>query len=90
MQIKWIKGKEQNVVSVTLRIEGIDELGIVGTITKIITDDFRVNMRSINFQNKGKKFTGSVSVLVKDFEHLNQLVYKLNKVKGVEKVNRVK
>ena len=90
MQIKWIKGKEQKVATVTLRIEGIDELGIVGNITKIITDDFRVNMRSVNFQNKGKKFTGNVTVLVKDFEHLNQLIHKLTKVKGVEKVNRVK
>ncbi|HEY9115754.1 MAG TPA: RelA/SpoT family protein [Bacteroidales bacterium] len=90
IQIKWIKGKDENVATVTLRIEGLDELGIVGTITKIITDDFRVNMRSISFQNKGKKFTGSVSVMVKDFEHLNQLIHKLTKVKGVEKVNRVK
>jgi len=90
MQIKWVKGKDSNVANVTLRIEGIDELGIVGTITKIITDDFRVNMRSISFQNKGKKFTGSVTVMVKDFEHLNQLIHKLTKVKGVEKVNRVK
>ena len=90
MQIKWIKGKDENTATVTLRIEGQDELGIVGEITKVITDDFRVNMRSITFQNKGKKFTGNVSVMVKDFEHLNQLVYKLTKVKGVDKVARVK
>jgi GTP pyrophosphokinase len=90
IQIKWIKGKEQNAALVTLRIEGIDELGIVGSVTKVITDDFRVNMRSISFQNKGKKFAGNVKVMVKDFEHLNQLIHKLTKVKGVEKVNRVK
>lgn len=90
MQIKWLKSNEQKVATVTLRIEGIDELGIVGNITKIIADDFRVNMRSVNFQNKGKKFTGTVSVMVNDFEHLNQLIHKLTKVKGVEKVNRVK
>ena len=65
MQIKWIKGSEENSATVSLRIEGVDELGIVGSITKVITDDFRVNMRSISFQNKGKKFTGAVTVMVK-------------------------
>lgn len=90
IQIKWLRGDEENVSTANLRIEGIDELGIVGSITKVIGDDLRVNMRSISFQNKGKRFDGKVTVLVKDNEHLTQLIYKIGKVRGVEKVTRIK
>jgi len=37
-----------------------------------------------------EKFSGILSVLVKDTEHLKQLIAKIMKVDGVEKVVRVK
>lgn len=90
MNVKWIKGKEESYVSANMRITGEDKLGLVGSITNIITNDLKVNMRSINFNSKGKKFTGILSVLIKDTEHLKQLIAKIMKVDGVEKVVRVK
>lgn len=90
MQIKWIKSEENTFSTANLKITGADKLGLVGTITNIITNDLRVNMRAVNFSSKGKSFTGMVSVLVKDNEHLNQLMAKLNKIDGVDKVVRVK
>ncbi|RLD88118.1 MAG: hypothetical protein DRJ02_04665, partial [Bacteroidetes bacterium] len=44
----------------------------------------------INFKTKGKRFEGFVTVMVHDHEHLNQLIYKLKKIQGVEKVVRSK
>ncbi len=73
-----------------MKIVGRDELGVVGAISKVITDDLRVSMRSINFQDKGKTVEGLVSVLVKDNDHLDQLIAKLTNVEGVVKVKRVK
>ena len=90
MQIKWIKAAEESFTLANLKITGSDQLGLVGTITNIITNDLRVNMRSVNFSSKGKVFTGNVSVLVRDNEHLNQLIAKINNIQGVEKVVRVK
>jgi len=86
--VKWLQPKELGTSVINLKITGNDELGVVGSITKVITDDLRVNMRSINFKTKGKRFEGFVTVMVKDHEHLNQLIFKLKKVPGVEKVNR--
>jgi len=83
-----LQPKELGTSVINLKITGNDELGVVGSITKVITDDLRVNMRSINFKTKGKRFEGFVTVMVKDHEHLNQLIFKLKKVPGVEKVNR--
>lgn len=90
MQIKWIKSEENTFTIANLKITGVDQVGLVGTITNVITNDLRVNMRTVNFNSKGKAFTGIVSVMVKDNEHLNQLIAKINKVDGVDKVVRVK
>jgi len=90
MQIKWIKSEDNTFTSANLKITGVDKVGLVGTIMNMITNDLRVNMRYINFNSKGKTFIGNVSVMVKDNEHLNQLIAKINKVDGVDKVIRVK
>jgi len=90
MDIKWITSGEESYSIANLRITGEDELGVVGEISKVISDDLRVNMRSINFQTSGKRFVGKVSVSVKDHDHLVQLMHKLNKVDGVNNVVRAK
>ncbi len=90
MPIKWISSSGETFSSANLRITGTDAIGLVSAITRTITDDLRVTMRSINFNKKGKHFEGKVSVMVKDFNHLDQLIAKINLVKGVEKVVRVK
>ena len=90
LEIKWMTSSENHFSIANLRITGTDELGIVGSITKVITDDLRVNMQSVNFQTMGKKFVGKVSVSIKNNEHLQQLMHKINNVVGVDKVIRVK
>ncbi len=90
LDIKWMTSGENHFSIANLRITGTDELGMLGSITKVIADDLRVNMQSVNFQTMGKKFVGKVSVSIKNNEHLDQLIHKINKVAGVDKVFRVK
>ncbi len=89
LEVKWVTSSSNHFSVANLRITGDDELGIVGTISKVIANDLHVNMQSINFQTTGKKFVGRVSVRIKNNEHLNQLIHKINKIKGVSKVHRV-
>ena len=90
MPVKWTQTTGTSYSTTNLKITGTDEIGLVSAITRTITDDLRVNMRSINFNKKGKQFEGRVSVMVKDFNHLDQLIAKIKLVKGVERVIRVK
>ena len=90
LEVKWTGSEEKPFYRVNLKINGNDELGIVEAITKTITGDLRVNMRSINFTTKGKKFEGRVSLMIRNHEHLDQLIHRLKQVKGVEKITRVK
>lgn len=90
LDVKWIGQKEDSHSAINLRIVGKDELGVVGSITSVVASDLRVTMRSVNFKTKGKNFEGKITVLVKNINHLNELIAKLKKVPGVERILRVK
>jgi GTP pyrophosphokinase len=72
-----------------IKIIGTDELGVVNNITKVISNENNVNMRSINFDTDDGLFEGTIMVYVHDTKHLNHLISNLKKVKGVNKVERI-
>jgi GTP diphosphokinase / guanosine-3',5'-bis(diphosphate) 3'-diphosphatase len=72
-----------------LKLTGTDELGLVNNITKVISNENNVNMRSIRFDTEDGIFTGTIMVYVHDTKHLNHLMDNLKKVKGVNKVERI-
>lgn len=72
-----------------IKIIGFDEVGIVNNITKIISNDMNVNMRSISFDSTDGTFEGTIMVFVQDTDHLTQLTENLKKVPGVLNVYRI-
>jgi guanosine-3',5'-bis(diphosphate) 3'-pyrophosphohydrolase len=88
IKARWIE--EQEIAFLTgLKIIGIDDMGIVNNITQIISNELNVNMRSLNFDSNDGVFEGRVMVFVQDTSHLTSLMKKLNKVKGVKKIERI-
>jgi GTP pyrophosphokinase len=74
---------------VGLKFSGIDDVGIVQSITNIISTDMNVNMRAISFEANDGIFQGKVVVLVHDTEHLNSLMDQLKAVDEVLTVDRI-
>ena len=72
-----------------IKIIGTDVLGIVNNITKVISNENNVNMRSINFDTDDGLFQGTIMIYVHDTKHLNHLIENLKVVKGVNKVERI-
>jgi GTP pyrophosphokinase len=72
-----------------IKITGADEIGIVNNITKVISSENNVNMRSINFDTEDGMFEGTIMVYVHDTKHLNHLIERLKKVKGVGRIERI-
>ena len=72
-----------------IKITGIDNVGIVNNITRIISDELHVNMRSIGFDSNDGIFEGTIMVYVHDTDHLKNLLAKLKKVEGVLNVYRI-
>jgi GTP pyrophosphokinase len=88
-----VKAKWTNQASISflagIKVSGTDEVGIVNNITKIISNELNVNMRSISFDTNDGIFEGTIMVFVNDTNHLTDLIKKLKKVSGVLTVNRV-
>lgn len=88
VKAKWMSDQLISFLA-GLKIIGTDELGIVNNITKIISNENNINMRSISFDTEGGLFEGTIMVYVHDTKHLNHLITNLKKVKGVNKVERM-
>lgn len=85
---RW-SGKMGSQMSVTLRVVGIDDVGIVTNITSIITKEKDVLLRSIAIDSNDGLFQGHLSVAVNDTQSLNAIIKKIKTVKGVKDVSRV-
>ena len=72
-----------------IRVNGIDDVGIVNNITRIISNESNVNMRSISFDSNDGVFEGNIMVFVHDTTHLTDLIGKIKKVKGITSAVRV-
>ncbi|MDX2172740.1 MAG: bifunctional (p)ppGpp synthetase/guanosine-3',5'-bis(diphosphate) 3'-pyrophosphohydrolase [Bacteroidota bacterium] len=88
VKAKWMSDQLISFLA-GIKIIGTDELGIVNNITKIISNENNINMRSISFDTDGGLFEGTIMVYVHDTRHLNHLIINLKKVKGVNKVERM-
>ena len=89
IDVKWRKTSELKSYYSSIQVTGKDELGILNNITKVISDDAKVNMVSVNVDARSDGiFAGSFKVIVKDTSHLEMLIHKIRKVEGVQKVKR--
>ena len=87
IKAKWTGHKELAFLA-GLRITGTDRMGLVQDVTRVISNDLRVNMRSISIDTDDHIFDGKIMLFVHDTEHLEQLIRKLAKVDGVVQVSR--
>lgn len=88
VKAKWVNDQLISFLA-GVKITGTDELGIVNNITKVISNENNVNMRSINFDTDDGLFEGTIMIYVHDTKHLNHLINNLKKVKGVNRVERI-
>lgn len=88
MQAKWIDSSQQEFAA-QIVLSGIDNMGLVNNITRMISNNMHVNMKSISFQSDDGVFSGKINVIVKNSTMLNKLMANLKKINGIDKVTRV-
>jgi guanosine-3',5'-bis(diphosphate) 3'-pyrophosphohydrolase len=87
VKAKWTKQLELAFLT-GMRIRGIDEVGLINKLTTVISNDFKVNIRSITVDSDNGIFEGSIMIYVNDTEHLNNLTKKILQIKGITSVER--
>ena len=88
VKAKW-SGKGSSQYSITLRVIGNDDIGIVNNLTSIISKDEKLVLRSINIDSHDGLFSGNLVVMLEDTSRLEALIKKLRTVKGVKQVERI-
>lgn len=84
----WIDASQEEF-SAEIALNGLDNLGLVSNITKVISNQMNVNMRAINFNTDGGTFSGKIKVVVKNNDTLKKLIGNLKHINGIEKVSRL-
>ena len=88
VKARW-SGKGTSQYSITLRIIGNDDIGIVNNITNIISKEEKIMMRSININSHDGLFSGNLDVILEDTSKLEALLKKLRTIRGVKQVIRI-
>ena len=88
IKAEWFTKINDNLVS-SLLINGTDRIGVLDDITKIISSQLRVNMKSISIKMKDGIFEGKIELFVSDTLQLFKLIEKLQKVKNVIGIKRI-
>ena len=88
VKARW-SGKGSSQYSITLRVIGTDDIGIVSNLTNIISRDEKLVLRSINIDSHDGLFSGNLTIMVDDTSRMETLIKKLRTVKGVKQVSRI-
>lgn len=88
VKARW-SGKGSSKYSITLRVIGNDDIGIVNNLTSIISKDEKLTLRSISIDSNDGLFRGNLVVLLDDTSRMEMLIKKLRTVKGVKQVERI-
>lgn len=86
--LKWSRYKVESYLA-EVEIRGIDRIGILVDLSKVITEELGINIREMNIQSHDGIFEGKISVYVKDIENLNALIDNVKNIKGIELVKRI-
>jgi len=88
LKAKWIDSS-QDGFKAEINLSGIDTLGLVNEVTKVISNNLGINMKSVLFESDDGVFTGKVTLVVQNKSILTNLIKNLKKINGIDKVTRV-
>jgi GTP pyrophosphokinase len=88
MIAKWIDSSQQEFKAI-LNVTGMDTMGLANELTKVISSNMSVNIKSISLSGDAGIFNGKIVVIVQNNTILKRLMENIKKIDGVDKVTRV-
>lgn len=87
VKAKWTSQHEVAFLT-GLKIRGTDRVGLINDVSRVISEELKVNMSSMSMKTDTGIFEGEIMLYVNDTRHLEELIGKLANVEGVVKVSR--
>jgi GTP pyrophosphokinase len=87
IKARWTSSKDNSFLA-SLKIIGADRMGLINDVSRLISSELKVNMRSMSINTEGGIFEGEIQLYVNDTSHLEHLIRNLEAVQGVFSVSR--
>lgn len=87
LKAKWTDGHELAFLA-GLKLKGSDRVGMLNNITRVISNELKVNIRSLNIDTEDGIFDATIMLFVHDTKQLDKLMRKLQMIPGVLNVSR--
>ncbi len=84
----WDKSIDNQNFNVKLRVIGEDRSNFLNDITHLLSNDLKINVKSINLQSENGKINGIIVIDVSSQKQLHMILSKLTQIKGIKKVSR--
>jgi GTP pyrophosphokinase len=88
LEAEWIDSNKKEF-PVGLEMTGIDHLGIVNELTKLISQTHHIDIQNLNFKTLGGTFTGTITIVVKNNSTVQKLISSIQNINGIDKVRRI-
>jgi GTP pyrophosphokinase len=88
VNVEWGAHKATTYVE-KLEVQGIDKVGILIEILKVISEEYNVNIKKMTIEGENGIFIGNFEVLVHDTGDINNLINNLLKINEINSVRRV-
>ena len=88
LDAKWDMHKQLFFIA-TIRISGIDRVGLLNEITQIISSQMSVNIRNLNITCDGGMFDGTLELRVHDREDVGKIISNLKKVEDLKEISEI-
>ncbi len=73
----------------SIRIEGVDAVGLVYRVTQVISGFYKVNIRSLSIRSYGGHFEGEFVLEIASSKVLHNIIDRLEQIEGIEQVYRM-
>jgi len=87
LDVSWSNNIESEFLG-GVKVIGEDRVGLVNDLTEVLSKSLQTNMKSINVSSEGGMFEGILAVYIKDLDHLERVIQRLERVEGVKTVLR--
>ncbi len=89
LEARWKNEANTGTFRATLRVVAEDSGGLVNRITEVISQELKINIRSMSLNTVGGTLSGLMNIEVTSTQMVDAVIYRLLRIKGVQKVYRV-
>jgi GTP pyrophosphokinase len=91
MRAVWATDKHaaDHEFDVAIRIEGTDRVGLMNDVTRVISNQMRVNIRGIVIGTQNQIFNGKLDLSVHSKKEFEELIRNIEQIEGIVSVTRM-